>query len=215
MLDAGPQDALELPLDELIACPQCDALYRARMPENGRRAVCHRCHTVLIAPKRDAYLRVIALSLTVVILMVGATLFPFLGVNVGGFSNKASVLDAATAFLDGGWMATLAVLVAGFIVMIPVARAAFVIYVLAPLVVGRPPLPRARQVFRWAEDLRPWSMAEIFIIGCAVALTKVADLARVEFGPAFWMFAGLVVVIVLKDGLMDRWTIWKALERES
>lgn len=215
MLDAGPREALELPLDELIACPQCDALYHARMPENGRRAVCRRCHTVLIAPRRNAYLRVIALSVTVVILMIGATVFPFLGVNVSGFSNKASVLDAALAFLDGGWMATLSVLVALLIVMIPLLRAAFLIYVLAPLVADRPPLPRARQLFRWAEDLRPWSMAEIFIIGCAVALTKVADLARVEFGPAFWMFAVLVVVIVLKDGLMDRWSIWKALEQKS
>ncbi len=215
MLDAGPREVLDLPLEEAIACPQCDALYHARLPEDGQRVVCHRCHTVLIAPKRNAYLRTIALSVTVVILMAGATMFPFLGVNVSGFSNRASVLDAALAFLDGGWMATLSVLVAGFIVLIPVIRSALVIYVLLPLVRGRPPLPRARQVFRWTEDLRPWSMAEIFIIGCAVALTKVADLARVEFGPAFWMFGVLVVVIVLQDGLMDKWTIWKALEERS
>lgn len=215
MLDAAPQDEIEVPLDELIACPQCDALYRARMPGEGQRLLCRRCHTVLIAPKRDAYLRVVALSLTVVILMIGATVFPFLGVNVGGFSNKASVLDAALAFLGGGWMAALSVLVAAFIVMIPILRALLVVYVLAPLIAGRAPWPRAHQAFRWSEDLRPWSMAEIFIIGCAVALTKVADLARLEFGPAFWMFAALVVVIVLKDGAMDRWSIWKALENRS
>ncbi len=204
-----------MPLEEMIACPQCDALHYARMPPIGRRAVCARCHTVLIAPKHNAYLRVVALSVTVVILMIGATVFPFLGVNVSGFSNRASVLDAAMAFMNGGWMATLSVLVAGFIVMIPILRAGLVIYVLAPLIADRPPFPRARQMFRWAEDLRPWSMAEIFIIGCAVALTKVGDLAQVEFGPAFWMFGALVIVIVLKDGAMDRWSIWKALERTS
>ncbi len=214
-MDAGPHGALDLPLDETIACPQCDALYHARMPQEGGRMVCHRCHTVLIAPKRNAYLRVIALSLTIIILMVGATVFPFLGVNVMGFSNKASVLDSALAFLDGGWMISLSVFVAGFIVMIPVIRAAMVIYVLTPLVAGRGPWPGARAMFRWAEDLRPWSMAEIFIIGCAVALTKIVSLARIEFGPAFWMFAVLVVIIVLADSLMDRWTIWKALEQKS
>ncbi len=215
MLDAGPYQTVDLPLDEMIACPQCDALYHARMPDPGERAVCARCHTVLIAPTRHAFLRVIALALTVMILMTGATVFPFLGVSVGGFSNKASVLDAALSFVDGGWMATLSVLVAAFIVMIPVARAMLVVYVLAPLVAGRRPWPRARQMFRWSEDLRPWSMAEIFIIGCAVALTKVASLARIEFGPAFWMFGVLVVVIVLKDSAMDRWTIWKCLETRS
>jgi paraquat-inducible protein A len=216
MLDAAaPQETIGLPLEELIACPQCDTLHHARMPPAGRRAVCLRCQTVLIAPKRNAYLRVVALSLTIVILMTGATLFPFLSVNVGGFSNRASVLDTALAFVDGGWMAALSVLVAAFIVMIPVTRAGLVIYVLAPLLLGRRPLPNARKALRWAEDLRPWSMAEIFIIGCAVALTKVADLAQIEFGPAFWMFGALVIVIVMKDGSMDRWSIWKALDQSS
>lgn len=170
---------------------------------------------MLIAPRQGAYARVIALALTVMVLMIGATTFPFLAVNVAGFSNRASVLDSALAFVDGGLMASLAVLVVAFIIMVPVLRAALVIYVLGPLALGRAPLRGARKAFKVSEDLRPWSMAEIFIIGVAVALTKVSDLASVEFGPAFWMFAGLVVVIVLKDGAMDRWSIWKSLDSGS
>jgi paraquat-inducible protein A len=56
-------------------------------------------------------------------------------------------------------------------------------------------------------------MAEIFVIGCAVALVKIADLADVVFGPAFWMFALLVVLIVAQDRLMCRWSVWNALNR--
>lgn len=209
-MTALPTDAERL--KDLIACPQCDALYHARTPPKGARTVCGRCHTALITPKPDAYFRVIALALTIMVLMISAIFFPFLSVNVAGFSNSASVLDTAMTFLDRGLMSGLAVVVALFIVLIPVLRAGLVIYVLGPLSLGRRPLPGAIRAFRAAEDLRPWSMAEIFVIGCAVALTKVADLARVEFGPAFWMFAAMVVVIVLKDGLMCRWTIWKALE---
>lgn len=203
------------PLDEMIACPQCDALYHARMPGEGERAVCLRCHTVLISTRRGAYLRVIALALAVMILMTGATFFPFLDVTVAGLSNKASVFDAAMSFMDGGWMVALSAATALLIVVIPVLRAFLVIYTLVPLVLDRPPLPAARRAFRWAEDLRPWSMAEIFVIGCAVALVKVADLAQVGFGPAFWMFAALVVVIVLQDNAMDKWTIWRSLDREA
>lgn len=202
-------------LDELIACPQCDALYRARVPGEGQRVRCGRCHAVLITSKGGAYARSISLSVTVMILMIGAVAFPFLAVNVAGFSNRASVIDSALAFLDNGPMALLSVFVAGFIIAVPVVRSALVIYVLAPLSVGRKPLRGARWAFSVSEDLRPWSMAEIFIIGVAVALTKVADLAKVEFGPAFWMFAALVIVIIAKDGSMDRWSIWKALDRSS
>ena len=94
---------------------------------------------MLIAPRQGAYARVIALALTVMVLMIGATTFPFLAVNVAGFSNRASVLDSALAFVDGGLMASLAVLVVAFIIMVPVLRAALVIYVLGPLALGRAP----------------------------------------------------------------------------
>ena len=204
-----------VPLDELIACPQCDALYRATLPGEGERAVCDRCHSVLISPRNDAFLRIVAFAVTVVILMVGAVVFPFLGVNVAGFSNSASVIDTALTFLDGGWMVALSVFVVAFIIMIPALRALLVIYAVAPLMSGHAPFRGARKAFRWAEDLRPWSMAEIFIIGCAVALVKVSDLAKVEFGPAFFMFGALVIVTVLLDGSLDRWSIWKALDRTS
>lgn len=202
-------------LNDLIACPQCDALHRAEMPPDGERARCRRCHAVLIAGREIAYARVIALAVTVVILMVGAIFFPFLSVHVAGLSNKSSVFGAALAFFDGSYMTALSLAVLAMIVAIPLLRAALVIYVLAPLTMNRPPWPGAIPAFRWSEDLRPWSMAEIFIIGVAVALVKIAELARVDYGPAFWMFAALVVVNMLQDGFISRWTIWKTLEQKG
>lgn len=200
--------------EDLIACPQCDALYRALAPAKGERATCIRCHTVLIQPRQGAGLRIIAMALAIMILMMGATFFPFLGVHVAGLSNASSVFDAALAFVEGP-MVVLSVGVAAVIVLIPVLRAFLVIYVLAPVVFDRPPWPGAIGAFRWSEALKPWSMAEIFVIGVAVALVKVSDLARVDLGPAFWMFAALVVVITLQDGYMCRWSIWKSLDKEA
>jgi len=69
----------------------------------------------------------------------------------------------------------------------------------------------ARQAFRLAEDLTPWSMAEVFAIGCAVALVKLSDMAEVSLGPAAWMFAVLMIIIVSTDVLMCRYCIWKSL----
>ena len=86
---------------------------------------------------------------------------------------------------------------------------------IGPLVAGRPPFAGATRAFRLSERLRPWSMAEIFIIGVAVALVKVAGLATVSLGPAFWAFAILVLVTVLQDNAMCRYTIWKTLEQRT
>ena len=56
-------------------------------------------------------------------------------------------------------------------------------------------------------------LAKFFAIGCAVSLVKIADLAQVSLGPAFWMFAGLVVVTVAQDALVDRWSVWRSISR--
>lgn len=197
-------------LDELIICPQCDALYRLVQPDHNDRATCSRCHEVLIAPRRKAGMQIIAIAVAVVILVVAATMFPFLSITAAGAKNTVSILDAALAFRTGLY-APLAIAVAVLILLIPLARALLAIYVLTPIVLERPIYPGAARAFRLAEWLRPWSMAEIFVLGCAVALIKVSDLADITFGPAFWMFAGLVVLVIAQDSFMCRWSVWNSL----
>jgi paraquat-inducible protein A len=125
--------------------------------------------------------------------------------------HDASILQAAFVF-EGG-LSVLAVAVLFFIVVIPALRLLLLIYVLVPIIRDRPPAPLARPAFRLSEGLVPWSMAEIFAIGCAVALVKLSDLADVAFGPAAWMFAVLVVLVVATDGLMCRYSIWASLDQ--
>lgn len=196
---------------DLIACPKCDALYRVTEPDARERAVCARCHTVLIAPRSRAGMQLIAISVTVVILVVAATIFPFLTIHIGGAWNSSSILGAALSF-RGGTFYILAIAVAALIVFIPVLRALLLLYVLVPVVFDRPPARGARAAFRLSEDLRPWSMAEVFAIGCAVALVKIVDLADVDFGPAFYMFSALVVLVIVQDTFLCRYSVWKALE---
>ena len=200
------------PLEHLIVCPRCDAAYKLKRPVAGERAVCQRCGMVLIAPRRNAGLQTIALSLAIAILITAATLFPFLTIKAAGTSNSVSILDAALAFSNGPLLA-LSLTTAALIIFVPLARAMLAIYVLVPIVLDRPPAPGAMQAFRLSEALRPWSMAEIFVIGCAVALVKITDLADVTFGPAFWMFAVLVGLVVVQDNFSCRWSVWNSLEK--
>ena len=197
--------------EDLIACPECDALYRAADVAHGERAICHRCHTVLISPRRHAGMTIIALAMASLILVVGALWFPFLRIDLRGVWQEATLWEVVTSF-TGGPLFAVSVAVGAAIVILPLIRAMLILYTLGPVVFDRPPAREATTAFRWAERLRPWSMAEVFAIGCAVSLVKVADLAQVSFGPAFWMFAGLVVVTVAQDALVDRWSVWRSLD---
>ena len=199
------------PLEGLIICPVCDATYQLQRPRNGERAVCGRCHYVLIAPRAKAGMQMIAVAIAVVVLTIAASVFPFLEISAGGRSNAVSILDAALTFTEGP-MLVLALSTAAFIIFVPMLRMLLTLYVLVPVVLDRPPARHAIRAFRVSEAMRPWSMAEIFALGCAVALVKVADLASVSFGPAFWMFGFLVVLVLVQDGFLCKWSVWNSLE---
>ena len=199
------------PVTDIIVCPHCDAAYSLVRPDPGERAVCARCHTPLITPRRKAGLQIIAVSLAVVILVIAALFLPFLTIKAAGAQNSVSILDAALAFSDGP-LILLSLTTAALIVFIPLLRMLLTLYVLIPVVLDRMPAEGSRGAFRLSEALRPWAMAEIFGIGCAVALIKITDLADVAFGPAFWLFSALVALVVIQDSFMCRWTVWKSLE---
>ncbi len=201
-----------IPLSDLIVCPRCDAVHTLRRPQARERATCRRCGATLITPRRKAGLQIIAVSLAVAILIVAATVFPFLTINAAGAANSVSILDAALAF-GGGPLFALALTTGAFIVFLPLTRVLLAIYVLVPIVLDRPPARGANRAFRLFEALRPWSMPEIFAIGCAVALIKITDLADVVFGPAFWMFAVLVVLVVVQENFLCRWSVWNSLDK--
>lgn len=207
-----PQTPPPIDTAALIGCPQCDAVYTLDAPTVGQTANCLRCGTRLITPRDKAGFQIIALSLSIVILIIAATVFPFLTISAAGRSNSVSILQTAFVFTDG-FLVLLSLATAALIILIPLLRVVLSLYVLVPLVADRPPARGAHHAFRLSETLRPWSMAEIFAIGCAVALVKITDLADVQFGPAFWMFAALVVLIVLQDALLCRWSVWNALDK--
>jgi paraquat-inducible protein A len=200
------------PLEDLIACPHCDTLHRATALMAQERAACARCGSLLLTPRDRSFLHVLALAFTAMILMIAAIFFPFLGISSHGFGHESSVFEVAMAFSDG-WLAPLSLAVLGSIAALPVLRFAGLIYTLWPLANGRPAWRHARRVFRLVEELQPWSMAEIFVIGTGVALVKIAGLASISFGPAFWAFCALIIVTVLKNIYMSKWGIWEAIDR--
>lgn len=193
-----------------LACPICDALHRLDGRAARTRTRCVRCGHTLTLGRREAVARVVGLALTSVAVM-GVVLFtPFLELDAGPFGSSASVTDVVLGFARGV-MAPLALAVLGFIVVLPVARALLLAYALAPLSAGARNLGGAEAALRWAFALKPWAMAEIFMVGVAVALVKLAGMARVEMGVAFWAFALFVVVAALQDTFMCRNTLWTAL----
>ena len=202
----------DAPPRELIACPTCDMLHETVPVPLGSRLRCRRCGTMLISNLRGAVDRALAATITSAILVTAAVTLPFLDISILGIHGKASVIDAAFAYASG-LMVPLAIATILVIAVIPMLRALALAYTILPLRLGRRPLPGAARVFRLAARLKPWSMAEIFMIGVAVAVVKVGDMASVSLGPAFWAMAVLVVILMLESANLDERSVWQRLDQ--
>ncbi len=193
-----------------IACPHCDTLHRFSDDELISRTRCASCGYRLTLGKSEAIIRVVSLALTSTILM-GIVLFtPFLSLNAGSFASSASVVDVIFGF-STGIMVPLAFAVLCFIVVAPVLRSLALVYALAPSLAGLKNSIGAEYALRLAFSLKPWAMAEIFMVGVAVALVKIAGLATIETGVAFWAFVLLVLLNAFQDTFMCRNTLWASL----
>lgn len=178
--------------------------------KGGQRAHCPRCSRVLTAPKKNAESRALALALCAGILLVLANSFPFIQLESNGIERVMTLPRTVLELMDGG-NPTLAVLVSGPIVGVPLVMIGAMIALLLLLRRGRDSralVPISRLLFA----LHPWNMGEVFLIGVLVSLVKLTDMAVVETGFAFWAYAGFVIAFVAALSHLDRFQIWRGIE---
>ena len=139
----------------LIACHDCDLLYRKHSLRHGERALCSRCGAVLYHKKPDTLDRTLLHSLTNLILFVLANVFPFMSFQLQG-REQVTLLSSGGIELyhQGFWGLGFLVLAVG--VLFPLLKIVGTLYVLMPLKFNRR-VWKAKETFRFVEALTPWS----------------------------------------------------------
>ena len=190
-------------LDHLIVCPGCDFVHHREHVCDGEVGACTRCGMEFVFPAPTRYDHTIAYALATIPLMIGSVSLPFLSMSRAGLSNQANLIEISLAFDDGLFL-LVGALFAAFVIVVPVLRSLSLIYALWPLWRGEKPFPFAQRIFALSEALSPWGMAEIFLVSTGVSLIKVTQLARVEYGMAFWIFIALVLNLVMMNVTLHR-----------
>jgi paraquat-inducible protein A len=200
-------------IDRLIACPGCDLLHDLQHLETGEFARCKRCNQVIQTCKPLSIDRTLAAVLAGIVLLLISLFLPFLSLSRSGIESTISVIDAVKSL----WMSQmrwLGLLTFGFIVLLPLARLVLLGYVLWRIRFDRKVRRSMRVAFRWAHQLEPWAMADIFMVGVVVSLVKVSSLATLEAGLAFWSLLALVAVSVLINLTLCKDTVWVKLSHK-
>lgn len=160
--------------------------------------------------KPNSIERSLSLALASLILFAVAVSFPFLAMKTGGFEQQSSLLTGIWLLYAQGMqgMATVVLLTC---LVFPFLQIVGLLYILLPIYLNRR-VPQAIQIFRFIEDVQPWCMTEIFMLGILVSLVKLAKLAEIIPGTSLWAFALLIFTSAAQISLLDSHEVWEALE---
>ncbi len=194
----------------LIACHDCDMLYKLdRTPKIGV-AKCQRCGAVLVKHERHKLEHTIALTITGLVLFVIANYFPILSMKFEGQVTEMILFTGVKSLYDQG-MWPLAILVLLTSIALPFARLMALMYVFVPIKFNCTPWKMA-VVFRLIYSLHPWSMIEVLMLGILVSIVKLTTLATIIPGVALWSFAVLIFVLAATATSLDPDLVWERLD---
>lgn len=194
----------------LVACHDCDLLYRKHLLRAGERATCSRCGAVLYQKKPDSLERTLILTLTNLILFVLANVFPFMSFQLQGQEQVTLLISGGMElFYQGFWQLALLVIAVG--VLFPLLKILGTLYVLIPMKFHRK-VWMAQKVFRLVEALTPWAMMGVFMLGVIVAYVKLIDLATIVLGISLFSFVALIVLVAMADSALDAEEVWEKME---
>ena len=196
--------------ENLIACHECDLLHRIPVQQGSGVARCRRCNALLHRSVRNSLDRTLALTFAGAILFIVANSFPFLAFKLQGQETQTTLISGVKDLYDQG-MWEISILVLLTTIIVPLMQLLFSLYVLLPLKFNRIPWKMA-SIFRITNELQPWSMMEVFLIGILVSVVKLVGMAQIIPGLALWSFALLIVILAAASVNLDPQIVWKRVE---
>lgn len=202
-----------LPLEQLIACHECDLLLRKPAPEQGERVECPRCGYELYSHRHQMLRRSMALVIAALLLYVPANFLPIMQLNLLGQASDDTVWSGVLGLYNSG-MQGVAVVVFLCSMAVPLLKllCQFAVLLSIRLDFGR---SYGLLLYRIYHHLRDWGMLEVYLMGILVALVKLADLADVSLGLGLLCFIALLLVQVWLEVTMSPHQIWEALSGED
>lgn len=196
----------------LRACPDCDRVVALPPLRPRERADCPRCGHVLVRRHRLPVQRGLAYAVTALIFLSMAMVLPFIGFEVRGIGNAITLTDTGSALARYGEPVVAAAVLLGIVILPLLYLAGFVI------LHGRMLYARGSHwdelLARAVSHIGPWIMADVFLVALFVSLTKIAGMAALDVGPAFWAYCAFVVALVKTQLALDTDWLWYRLAGE-
>lgn len=214
MSDSPSEPSLSsLPIEQLVACHECDLLMRKPVLQDGESAECPRCGYELFSHRHRVVRRSMALVLTALLLYVPANFLPIMQLNLLGQTSQDTVWSGVVGLYESG-MQGIAVVVFLCSMAVPLLKLLCQLLVLLSI---RMDFARSYGLllYRIYHHMREWGMLEVYLMGILVAMVKLMDLADLSLGLGLFCFIALLLVQVWLEVTMAPHQIWEALSGEN
>lgn len=210
-LESRPLSAL--PLEELLACHECDLLMRRPSLGEEQKACCPRCGYELVVHRAHMVRRSLALVITALLLYIPANFLPIMRLTLLGQTTHDTVWSGVVGLYETG-MRTVAALVLLCSMVIPLLK---LLCQLVVLLCIRHGVARRTGIlfYRVYHRLREWGMLEVYLMGILVAIVKLIDMAELHVGVGLACFIGLLLAQVWLEVTMSSHQVWDALEGDA
>ncbi len=196
----------------LRACHGCDLVVALPPLRPKERADCPRCGHLLVRRNRLPVQRGLALASAAFICLSLAVIFPFVGFQVQGVTNRIELIDAPVSLIEfGEYLVAISVLLT--VLVLPGLYLLGLIWLHSSLLRDGL-LPQSRTIARAILHVIPWMMADVFVVATLVSLIKIVSYGQIGLGPAFWFFCAFAVLLLKTNQSVDADWLWFALAGE-
>jgi paraquat-inducible protein A len=198
---------------EVKECPGCGLFQVVPPLRPGMSARCTRCPTTLHRFAPHSIEHSIALTVGALVMLIIMSVTTLMNVQTVGIMHEAGLLSGPVELVARG-MSGLAAVVVFVTLIAPLTRLVGTLYVLIRMREAAPPR-HLKRLFRFTEQLRPWSMIEVFVFGVFVAYVKLGDVVSIGFNDGIYALLGLTFVIIWADSGLDHYAIWDRLDARN
>jgi paraquat-inducible protein A len=175
-------------------------------------ARCHVCHYPLERASGRSVSAALACSLTTFVLLLPGNLSPLMTVHLLGAERSAQLASGIVVMWREGFE-LLAVVLGLTGIALPLVRFSALSVVLAAVLWGWRPRWLGR-CYRWTLWLDPWSMVDVYLIGCFVGYTRVTQQLTGSIDAGGYCFIVAAFMSMLTRATLDRRTVWRAISPE-
>lgn len=195
---------------EVRECHDCGLRQEVEPLEGGSVAHCLRCDCVLRRASRHTELFPLFCACAAAFFFFIALGTPFMRVTAPGHDDAATLFDGPRWFYERGlWPLTIVTFIT--LILMPAFRLGSLVLVLGAARFSPPPRWTG-PLFLFMRRVTPWAMIEVFLLGAAIAYTRLGQLAKTDIEPGAWLLGAVMITLVAAEGTLDDEAIWDATE---